>query len=471
MSPSSTFLSSVLRIGLSSAGAQAVIFLSLPILSRLYSAASFGTWALIQSTALLIGAFATCRYELAIVLPKTDEDAASLLGLGLILAIIVSSATALAIYWSGPWLPADVVAPSLAAWTIPILILLTAANQLAMAWCTRAAAFSLYGAAQLAIAILAAVLPAILASSSRGATGLVVGTLAANALVTIVLWGWVARRLGRQGLLTGLRWRRLVAAGRRYRAYPLFMTPYSLAGALRDRAVYFLLGSYAGGGEVGLYSMAQRLTNAPNSLVASALRPVFFQRIAQGKIKDVAQLLERIMTWLVLLAVPPVAFYFFFPVQIVTLLFGSGWGDASTYVMILLLPMLPLLLGNWMDRYFDALGRQRLAFGMELGFSFLAVGALAGALWLGASIRMAVLVQAVVMFIYFIVWIGALFLAANIKLALLGKIMLVAVVVGTVTAACVMAISTVAEFPGTFAGFLMLWAMALAKLAWRKDPA
>jgi O-antigen/teichoic acid export membrane protein len=464
------FLLSVLRIGLSGAGTQVVVFLSLPILSRLYGAENFGAWALIQSTALLIGAIATCRYELAVVLPDSNEEAASLLGMGLVLAIAVSLCTALALYWSGPWLPVDVVPEALAVWSIPLLVILTATNQLAMAWCTRAAAFTLYGAAQLAMAVLTAALPAYLASSGGGATGLVTGTLMANGLVTVALWIWAVRQLGKYNLLTGFHWRQMIAAGRQYRAYPFFMTPYSLVGALRERAVYFLLGTYAGGGEVGLYAMAQRLANAPNSLVSSALRPVFFQRIAQGAIADIGKFLERILIWLVLLAVPPVTFFCFFPERIVTLLFGPGWGEAATYVLILSLPMLPLLLGNWMDRYFDVLGRQRLAFGMEFVFSLLAVAVLAGAIWLGADIRTAVLLQAIVMFAYFTVWIGVLFSAADIRLALLGKVAVLAVATGTVTALCVMVISTMAGFLGSAVSFLLLWMVVLATLAWSKKP-
>lgn len=460
MSRFDDFLSSILRIGLSGAGAQAVVFLSLPLLSRLYSPDSFGSWALIQSAAFLIGALATGRYELAVVLPRHHGEAASVLGLGLLLAAGVAALTAAAMPWIGPTFGGAIPA-GLVAWAIPLLVLLSAANQLALAWCTRMAAFTLYGSAQLGLAILAGLLPALLAFVWPDAAGLTVGTLAANGIVNLVLWGWIARQLSNDGLLVNLKPASMRCVATTYRAYPLYMTPYTLLGTLRDRAVYFLLGSHSGSAEVGLYSIAQRLANAPNSLVASALRPVFFQYVLQAKTPDVPRLIEQVMLWLVVLVVPPMTFFFFFPEQLLGLLFGTSWADAGTYVMIMALPTLPLLLGNWMDRYFDALGRQRLVFGMESGFSVLAVAVLAAAFWFGAEARQAVAAQAAVMAVYFALWIVVLFRAANIRLTMLLRVCGTALAVAVASGFAVWTGKQASGFAGACVAAAFAWAPML----------
>lgn len=461
MTHSRHFLSSILRIGLSGAGAQAVMFLALPLLSRLYSPGSFGAWALIQSAALLVGAIATCRYELAVVLPKQHSEAASVLGLGLILAAAVSVASALAIPWIGPLLLGDDLATGWTAWSIPLLVFLSAANQLALAWCTRMAAFTLYGGAQLGLAVLTGALPILLVTWFPNASGLVLGALMSNAVIDAILWVWIARQFSREHWTGSLSARAMRTAAIDYRAYPFYMTPYTLLGSLRDRAVYFLLGSYSGAAEVGLYSIAQRLTNAPNSLVASALRPVFFQHVLQPGTQGIPRLIEQIMFWLVALSIPPVTFFFFFPDRLLALLFGAAWADASTYVMILAISMFPLLLGNWMDRYFDALGRQRLAFAMELVFSFLAVGALITAFWLGASTRQAVAIQAGVMAIYFMVWIAVLFRVAGIPLAHLRRTFSFAAILCGVTALAVQSGVYLLDFWGGCIALFVVWLATL----------
>ena len=54
-----------------------------PVLTRLYGPEAFGFLALFTSITSIIGVVACMRCELAIMLPKTDEEAANLLGLSL----------------------------------------------------------------------------------------------------------------------------------------------------------------------------------------------------------------------------------------------------------------------------------------------------------------------------------------------------------------------------------------------------
>ena len=70
------------------AGVQAIVFFTLPILTRMYSVSDFGLQALYMSIASLLIIVVTGRYELAILLPKDDEDSFSLIILVLVIAAI-----------------------------------------------------------------------------------------------------------------------------------------------------------------------------------------------------------------------------------------------------------------------------------------------------------------------------------------------------------------------------------------------
>lgn len=463
------FLGAALRIGLSGAGAQAVVFLSLPLLTRLYDAENFGIWAIIQSTALLIGAIATCRYELAVVLPETHADAAAVLGVGVVIASVVSVTSAITMPFLAPLLLGGVSSFELACWAIPILVFLTAANQLALSWSIRTSSFTLYGAVQLILAVMSAAFPIMLAASSDGPSGLVVGTLIATGVVSLGLWGWIGYYLSSEKLWKQFSWQKMKLAAYKYRNYPVYMTPYTLISTIRERFVYFLLANYAGAGKVGCYSMAQRLTNAPNSLAASALRPVFFQRIAaQDDSGQIPYIISRVMSWLTVLVVPPTAFFFFFPEYIISLLFGTGWAESSIYVMILAIAMLPLVLGNWMDRYFDVLSRQRLAFTMELISSVTATGVLAIAFSLGFSAKTAVIFQAVVMAFYFTLWIWVLFRVAKIPLVIFWRTACLVVGSVVISVAVIFVLSHFVDFWGSLTGFMLTWSGGLF-ISWRKQ--
>ena len=78
---SSSFAANVLKLVTGTTFAQVIIVLASPLLTRLYGPEAFGFLALFTSITSIIGVIACMRYEMAIMLPKTDEEAANLLGL------------------------------------------------------------------------------------------------------------------------------------------------------------------------------------------------------------------------------------------------------------------------------------------------------------------------------------------------------------------------------------------------------
>ena len=79
-----SFASDVLKLAGGTAFAQALAILASPLITRLYGPEAFGLAALFTSIVGIVGVVACLRYELAIMLPKRDEEAANLLGLSLL---------------------------------------------------------------------------------------------------------------------------------------------------------------------------------------------------------------------------------------------------------------------------------------------------------------------------------------------------------------------------------------------------
>ena len=73
-----TFADNVLTLAGGTTIALGVTILASPITSRLFAPEAFGLAALFMSGATVAGLLACMRYEMAIVLPKNDEEAASL---------------------------------------------------------------------------------------------------------------------------------------------------------------------------------------------------------------------------------------------------------------------------------------------------------------------------------------------------------------------------------------------------------
>jgi O-antigen/teichoic acid export membrane protein len=69
--------------------AQAIPIAISPILTRLYSPDDFGIFALYMSITSITGVVSTGRYELAVMLPKKDEDAMNIAVLSVFIALVV----------------------------------------------------------------------------------------------------------------------------------------------------------------------------------------------------------------------------------------------------------------------------------------------------------------------------------------------------------------------------------------------
>ena len=93
LKPKSEFSRNVLTLMTGTTIAQAIPIAISPILTRIYTPEDFGVFALYMAIASIIAVIATGRYEMAIMLPKEEEDVKSIVKLILILLSIVTFIT------------------------------------------------------------------------------------------------------------------------------------------------------------------------------------------------------------------------------------------------------------------------------------------------------------------------------------------------------------------------------------------
>src|SRR5680860_1336201 len=89
--PKGEFNRNVLTLMTGTGIAQVIPLAITPILTRIYSPEQFGVFALFIAIASSLSIVATGRYELAIMLPRKDTDAANITVLSMIINCFVSS--------------------------------------------------------------------------------------------------------------------------------------------------------------------------------------------------------------------------------------------------------------------------------------------------------------------------------------------------------------------------------------------
>lgn len=444
---SASFVRRVLTVGMGSGLAQGITFLSMPIITRLYPPADYSGWAVLVSLSVLFTAVGTLRFDLAIVLPERDGDAKALMTLGLLASVGVAGLAACFLALFGREAVGESFYAALASWlwAIPLLVIMTALYQISCAWSVRTKEFFLYSLAQVLFPLCTVGLQIGLAMAGMGhAGGLIAGTVGGQALAALCLaFALVIKQRGRNQAMPG---DGLLANLRAYRCYPFYMVPYTLVGTLRDRLTYLMLGNFGDQAQVGYYGLSSRATGMPNSLVSSAVRPVFFQWAARAGFASMERPIVLVLRGLVVAIIPAWTLFLIRADSVMALVFGPAWAAAGPYAAILSVAAIPLLLGNWLDRGFDVLGRQRLAMAMELFFSGMALLGLAAGIFVFHSVLLAIVFHVAALFVYYWVWLFALFRAAGFATAALWKLLGLAAMLTAVGSASAFVLTSALPF-------------------------
>ncbi|HYD68485.1 hypothetical protein, partial [Azospirillum sp.] len=130
--PPRQFLRNLGTVVTGTLAAQAAALAAVPLLTRLYDPAAFGAFGLITALAGIAATVATGRWELAVVLPERDEDAAGVVLLALLATVAAVLVLAGAVAVAGPWLPHAGL-----LWWLPAMLLLTASAEVLAQWNLR----------------------------------------------------------------------------------------------------------------------------------------------------------------------------------------------------------------------------------------------------------------------------------------------------------------------------------------------
>jgi O-antigen/teichoic acid export membrane protein len=326
----STFGRNVITLIMGTGIAQAIPVAVSPILTRVYSPNQFGTLTLFISIFAIVSAIATMRYELAIVQPEKDEDAAALLVLSLLISLSVGVVLTLSVLLFGDeftrWMG---VRGGAWLYFIPLSVVVGGAVQAMGYWHSRRQQFSRLSQSKVAQGVGTATVQCASGVASS-ATGLVAGYVVGQCVSLWTLCRGVWRR--DRALLQSVDRESIGRNARRYRNFPR----YSAVGALADNASLqmpvLMLTRFFDAKATGSFGLTFRVLNLPMSLVASALSQVLYQKLASMQHDTPAAvrgLILRIFLILLGAMVPVVLMVSLFGEPLFALVFGEPWRAAG----------------------------------------------------------------------------------------------------------------------------------------------
>ena len=356
-----------------------------PILTRLYLPDDFGTLHLFLTIGGIATLFATAEYQNAILLPKSDKDAAACLHVGFFSTLTVCLLFLLLI----PWAPAlsDLFnAPDLKRhfWLLSPFIFAVSLWNLLNFWHTRHERFTDVSMYQVTQCVSGAGLKWGLARHTGA--GLIIGTVLAPVIGLAVNIATSFKKAIRPLLRPDLRECRRMA--RQYANFPKYSLPRSIVNYLSGNLPVLLLTPFFGVQQIGFYGMAITLSFTPISLIVKSIYQVVFQNTAQQvrERRHIRPFFKKMMTRSTLISLPVLAALYFILPTLASWLLGAEWYVTGQYIRFLLPWLFVTILAGPICFLPDIFKKQKKALGFELLLLLLRLAGIAAGIATGSFV-------------------------------------------------------------------------------------
>lgn len=280
----SDFFKNLLAMMKGTSIAQIILLLSYPIITRIFSPIELGIAGTYISIALILSILSTFRYEVAIVLPKSDEEAINVFIISLLNVLIVTLLTIPISIFLGSFLSILFEQPLLKDWLflLPLNILFLGTYNVLTFWNNRKKRFKLLGNSRIvqntSVGGFKISFGAVFGANSGF---LIIGDIFGQFMSSLFLARDFFRDEEKNYLLDkkNISVKSLKKAYSDYINFPLFSLPMGVLNQFSMDMLVYILNVIFNIATVGLYTLAHRVVNFPLNFVSMAFSSVFFQKL------------------------------------------------------------------------------------------------------------------------------------------------------------------------------------------------
>ncbi|WP_333903105.1 lipopolysaccharide biosynthesis protein [Achromobacter insolitus] len=419
-----SFRKNVIAMLSGTAAAQAIPLAMSPILTRLYSPEAIGLQTLFMGWTAALGVAATCRYDLAMVLPDSDEEADSIAALVLAIATFVLLTLAVVVALAGGNLAELSGYAGYTAWLWLLLPMGfgTMLTLVGTAYASRARSFTRIANAAVLNQAGYAIIAVGIGLLGAHAEGLVWAKIGGQLLGLAVILGGVGHAL--QRVVRNWNWSGMSALARKYRQFLYFNTPYSLIGTIARDMPIFVFAAMSGTAAAGFYGLTRTVLLAPTLLVSGALSQVFFREAVSLKgTPRLQELTEGLLRLGLLAGAPLFAFCAVWGDVLFENLFGANWTTAGHFAMIIAPAAWMSLQTGWPERLFEVSIRQDVSFKVQIAADIITAAAVITPLALGMDVIVSIAAFTLANLLYHSTYLAAIYRVSGFTASRLARLL------------------------------------------------
>jgi O-antigen/teichoic acid export membrane protein len=315
--------------------AQALPIAISPILTRLYTPQDFGILGLFLAITGLFGSIVNGRYELAIILPKEDEDAINVAALGFLIASTISISALIFIILFQQKILTSIPNKEIGNWLYltPISVFLAGIFNVLNYLNIRTKGYKDIAKSVTYKAIALAIFSVAFGFTKIGSGGLIGANIISQFFSNKKLFSNIQKK----NLFQYVSITKIKKMAKRYKKLPQYSMPGIFANTLAQSLSSFFISAIYSVTSLGHYTLVQRTLGLPFSIIAQAYSQVYLQEASSEKQKTgkTENTFIHVLKRLSVIGIPT-SFILFFTIQdAVTLIFGKEWAIAGSYAKIL----------------------------------------------------------------------------------------------------------------------------------------
>jgi O-antigen/teichoic acid export membrane protein len=337
LKPKSKFNQNVLTLMMGTTIAQAIPIAISPILTRIYTPEDFGVFALFMAITSIFGSIANGRYELAIMLPKKDEDAINIFALGFIITTLISLIIFILVVIFNDYFVQLFNNEEIAIWlyVVPVSVFFTGLFNILNYFNNRKKQYKDLAKANIIKSIVLAIVQLSIGFIKQGASGLISGQIISQFFANTKL---LLNIIKDKVLISKISKIKIIALARKYKDFPKFSMWAIFANTLYQHLTNILISSFYSVATLGFYSIVQKILGMPSAFIGTSIGQVFFQQATKEKqetgkaIKSFNSTVKK----LIIIGLLSFGMLFFIVEDLFTFVFGEEWKVAGTYAQIVL---------------------------------------------------------------------------------------------------------------------------------------
>jgi len=363
----SEFSRNVLTLMTGTTIAQAIPIAISPILTRIYTPEDFGVFALYIGIVGFIAIIVTARYEMAIVLPKTDEAAINIVALSFIIMLSIVTFITLAIFLFSEEILVLLNAQEVGnlLYLVPLSVFLSGLYQIFNYWANRKKNFKTMSSSQIGQSVGVGI-----GQSGFGFIAINGGLIFGNLLGRFVSAFILVKQfiLEDKQNLKNINKLEIIKQMKKHKDFPLVNSLHVLSEVTRISGSVILISSFFGTTILGFYALSLRILQIPMGIISAALGNVLYKKfvLMYNDGLSLYPLVKKIILYQLVVSIPIFTLLYLILPDLFRIIFGDAWKTAGEYSQLLLPYMFFGFILSSLSEIPIILGKQKLFFYISL---------------------------------------------------------------------------------------------------------